>query len=357
MKLKFVEGEKAIVSMPITVKSIDKVNFTLTMVASTQEPDRHNDVIIQSGWDTKNFLKNPAILNSHRYDDVTEIIAKATRTEIIGKGKRSRLEQDWKFAVNENPKAKIIFDLYANGFARASSVGFIPKKFKQNQDGTTDWFTIEEAELLEVSAVSVPANALALAKAKGIDVDTLINKRNDNGEEDDNTAGDDDEVSEDTEISPADGQSPSENGDDSESGQETGDEEAGQAGEDDEDNDDVPDEEAPEVDDKSVMIKCESCKKDIGLCDPEIKALFTKAQCNDCKTAEQSKPRYDRKKAIAEAIKRIDHKERKYIGKAAQIINGLLDNDKEGQELDKKVRSQIRKRKVNQAIRILMKSK
>jgi hypothetical protein len=82
--------------------------------------------------------------------------------------------QTWEFAVDANPKAKIIFDLYAGGFLHASSVGFIPTEFDKQKDGSTDYYTIKQAELLEVSAVSVPANAAAtLAKSIGIDTDEL----------------------------------------------------------------------------------------------------------------------------------------------------------------------------------------
>jgi len=80
--------------------------------------------------------------------------------------------QTWEFAVDANPKAKIIFDLYAGGFLHASSVGFIPTEFDKQKDGSTDYYTIKQAELLEVSAVSVPANAAAtLAKGIGVEMD------------------------------------------------------------------------------------------------------------------------------------------------------------------------------------------
>jgi hypothetical protein len=164
-------GEKAEVHLPIKVKSIDKENFKLHMVASTQDVDRHGDVLIQSGVELENFLLNPVILNSHRYGDIVDVIARAENTEVKGKGKKSRLEMDWIFAVKENPKAQIAFDLYAGKFLNASSVGLIPREFKKNQDGTTDWFTITKWELLETSAVSVPANARALAKQKGIKIE------------------------------------------------------------------------------------------------------------------------------------------------------------------------------------------
>jgi len=172
-------GEKVKVQLPIEVKSINKDTYTLRMIASTQDPDRHGDVVVQSGVQLDNFLANPVILNSHRYNDILDVIARGENVEIKGKGAKSKLEMDWVFAVEQNPKAKIGFDLYAGGFLNASSIGFIPKKFKLNKDGTTDYYTIVEWELLEVSAVSVPANARALAKAKGIEVDEFEEEEDD----------------------------------------------------------------------------------------------------------------------------------------------------------------------------------
>jgi len=167
-------GKKSLTSIPVEIKDINKEKYTLTMIASSQDVDRHGDTILQDGWDLKHFKKNPVILNSHNYNDATEVIARATKTWIEGKGKKSKMLQTWEFAVDANPKAKIIFDLYAGGFLHASSVGFIPTEFDKQKDGSTDYYTIKSAELLEVSAVSVPANAAAtLAKSIGIDTDEL----------------------------------------------------------------------------------------------------------------------------------------------------------------------------------------
>ena len=175
------------------------------------------------------FKKNPVILNSRNYGDAAEVIGKASNVKVEAK----KLQGKITFAVNENPKAKVIFDLYAGGFLNAFSVGFIPTKFKQNKDGSTDWYTIEEAELLEVSAVSVPANARALAKAKGIDIDML--KSNDDEHEPTNDdeggaekpEGDADPLPKYGEVPPADGEPSAKDGDDSESESDEGDEEAG----------------------------------------------------------------------------------------------------------------------------------
>lgn len=143
------------------IKTIDE-EYTIEGVFSTANTDRHGDIVMQN-WDLKSFIQNPVILNSHNYDDVAEIVGKMVD---IGLNPDSQLSGKIKFAVNENPKAKIIYELYKNGFANAFSVGFIPKDFGNNGEITL-------SELLEVSVVSVPANAMALAKAKGIDISLL----------------------------------------------------------------------------------------------------------------------------------------------------------------------------------------
>lgn len=149
--------------LKIHQKSVDRDTATLDAIFSTADEDRHGDVVEQN-WDLINYKRNPVILNSHNYGDATEVIGRAEDVAVID----GKLQGKIIFAVDANPKAKIIFDLYADGFLNAFSVGFMAKKFD-------DTGRILESELLEVSAVSVPANARALAKQKGIDVDALNN--------------------------------------------------------------------------------------------------------------------------------------------------------------------------------------
>lgn len=153
--------KKQYAKIPVQVKGVDKENATLQAVFSTDDQDRHRDIVKQN-FDLKQFKKNPVLINSHNYSDATEVIGTIKPINV----KEGKLQGKIKFAVMENPKAKIIFDLYAGGFLNAFSIGFIP--LEVGDDGS-----IEKSELLEVSAVSVPANAMALAKSKGIEVDGL----------------------------------------------------------------------------------------------------------------------------------------------------------------------------------------
>lgn len=335
-------GEKVYASIPVKVKAIDKENKRLTMVASTQDKDRHGDTILQDGWDLVPFQKNPVILNSHNYHDATEVIARAENIRVEGKGKKAKLVMDWVFAVDENPKAKVIFDLYAGGFLHASSVGFIPRKFAEDEDGNRDWFVIEEAELLEVSAVSVPANAMALAKQKGIDIDLLNHKKEQYDDEDDD---DGDEPEDGDEPKPKDDDEIRENNENEEDDGEksAGDCDCGKGKPKENDDEDDEDEQAAGDEDSDEDGESEAEEQDI--------------EVDDEQEPEAAPKKLSYKQRIVKAIKRIETREEKYLRKVLVVLNSLASDHENTKNLGKKTQNQIRKRKVNQAIRMLNKIK
>ena len=310
MRNKFVEGQKAYMQMPVTVKGIDKELGTLEAIFSTQDTDRHGDVVLQNGWDISNYKKNPVILNSHNYGDAADVIGKASNVRV----EKNKLQGTITFAVNENPKAKVIFDLYAGGFLNAFSVGFIPKKFKENKDGTRDWSTIVESELLEVSAVSVPANARALAKSKGIDVDALDLKDLDNDEEDE-------EINEDNETETDDGQTDATDDNDSEDG----------SGE--EDAEDIDNPGNQEDEGQSEETEDENTEGDEGV-----------------KPEEPVKASYSEK--VAKSVNRIITERDEKIKSVIKSLKKLVDGD-----IPAVSKEEMRKRQINKAIRMLVDSK
>src|SRR4051812_8170415 len=103
----------------ILEKQVDVEAATINAIFSTEDKDRHGDIVLQN-WELDNFKKNPVILNSHNYDDAQEVIGKALDIWVNNGKLQGRIQ----FAVNENPKAKVIFDLYAGGYLNAFSVGF-----------------------------------------------------------------------------------------------------------------------------------------------------------------------------------------------------------------------------------------
>lgn len=147
------------------IKDINVAEKTLTALVSTAGQDRMDDVLEPKGADLKNFNKNPVVLWAHDYQSPP--IAKALWTRKKEEGVLSKM----KFANTEF--AQEIFELYKEGFMNAFSVGFIPKQSEPvdpEKTGFYDGKRFTKWEMLEYSAVPVPANpeALALAVSKGI---------------------------------------------------------------------------------------------------------------------------------------------------------------------------------------------
>jgi len=67
------------------------------------------------------------------------------------------------FATDANPMARIAYNLYKGKFLTAVSVGFIPLRWEDGTEKTGYTRKYLEQELLEVSAVAIPANPNALA--------------------------------------------------------------------------------------------------------------------------------------------------------------------------------------------------
>ena len=153
--------------------TVDPANSDLlTMVASDATLDRYREVIDAAGWDLTNYLRNPVIQNSHQTEDILHTIGRAERTWVEG----GKLMQVWKFASAANPVAKVARDLYAGGFLNASSVGFLPKLWENGGTGAAYDRKFTQQELIEVSAVAIPANPSALAlgvKSGAVDVADL----------------------------------------------------------------------------------------------------------------------------------------------------------------------------------------
>jgi len=131
----------------------------LDFVSSDETLDRYNEIIIASGWQLANYQQNPVFQNSHQYGDIIFTLGKAITTEVRG----STLFQRIQFATEANPIAKIAYGLYRGKFLNAVSVGFAPLRWENGTEKTAYRRKYLEQELLEVSAVGIPANPNALA--------------------------------------------------------------------------------------------------------------------------------------------------------------------------------------------------
>ena len=131
----------------------------VTFVLSTDDVDRHGDVVSADGWRVEAYLQNPVLLWAHDY-----------RHPAIGRAasvwsEPHRLLAKMEFAPGAF--AQEVATLYASGFQRGVSVGFRPIRWEERRDARTGGFLglrYLEQELLEVSAVPVPANRSALRR-------------------------------------------------------------------------------------------------------------------------------------------------------------------------------------------------
>jgi HK97 family phage prohead protease len=146
--------------LTVTAKAEDNAPV-IEFTASDETLDRYDEVIEAKGWDLKNYQRNPVFQNSHKYGDIVFTLGKSLVTEVRGTALVQRIE----FAVDINPVAKLAYDLYRGGFLNAVSVGFIPLEWQDGGGANKFARKFLKQELLELSAVSIPANPNALQNA------------------------------------------------------------------------------------------------------------------------------------------------------------------------------------------------
>jgi uncharacterized protein len=137
----------------------------LDFIASDETVDRYGEVILASGWELERYRHNPVFQNCHQYGDVVFTLGRALATEVRQTGGRPFLYQRIRFAVEANPMAKIAHALYRGKYLNAVSVGFVPLEWQEGAEAHPASRKYLRQELLEVSAVSIPANPNALALA------------------------------------------------------------------------------------------------------------------------------------------------------------------------------------------------
>jgi HK97 family phage prohead protease len=152
-------------------KAAEGDNRTLLVKISTSSPDRDGDIVVPEGGELKHFKKNPVVLFGHNYSQPP--IAKAEKLSIGDKDITARVVFPEKGLY---PFADTVYDLYKAGIMSAWSIGFIPKE-STHLDPERPWGPqrFEKWEMLEFSAVPVPANpeALTIARSHGLDDKTI----------------------------------------------------------------------------------------------------------------------------------------------------------------------------------------
>ena len=152
-----------IFNLTSTFKALDEDDGSVHIcgMASTHDEDRANDVIMAEAWTKgglRNFEKNPIILFNHDYN---KPIGRATGLKVTDNG----LELKAKISKSAPDS---VAQLVKEGILGAFSVGFRVKDADYLAE--TDGLKIKDAELFEVSVVSVPCNqAATFSLAKSFD--------------------------------------------------------------------------------------------------------------------------------------------------------------------------------------------
>lgn len=142
------------------VKSVTDDGRLLGVIGSTAAVDRYDEIIDQNSWDLEHYKKNPVILWAHNlsFGEDRPPIGRADKVEVVD----GELVFDIQFDLKDTFAADI-FRKYKEKFLNAFSVGFIPHAFGEDDDGH---LILMKNELLELSAVPVPANPEALQALK-----------------------------------------------------------------------------------------------------------------------------------------------------------------------------------------------
>lgn len=162
-------GDRGYAALSSTVKSIDTKRHAVHAVMASDKEDRYGEVIDVAGFadHLETFRSNPQLLYGH---DHNINIGEWRNVQIKG-----RTLEGWAFFDDGDEFAMKIFGKYQRKFLRAFSVGFIALNHVMENVGSGKnkrhrrRFT--EAELLECSACTVPANPEALSKAFGVQMD------------------------------------------------------------------------------------------------------------------------------------------------------------------------------------------
>jgi hypothetical protein len=155
----------------------------LDFIASDETLDRCDEIISADGWRLESYRRNPVFQNAHQYGDIIFTLGRALITEVrtwssstlsslarhsgaTAAPPSTYLFQRIQFATEANPMARIAYALYKGKFLNAVSVGFIPQRWEDGSPSSASSPSFRrrylEQELLEVSAVGIPANPNAL---------------------------------------------------------------------------------------------------------------------------------------------------------------------------------------------------
>jgi len=145
-------------------------------VFSDDSVDSYGDTIEAKGWIWDRSGAGTVALFGHDPSKVENIIGRAHNIRVEG----NQLIGEIHFAEKDvNPQADVVYQLVKGGYLNSVSVGFQPIEWTLAKDKSRPGgIDFKKQKLLEISVVGIPANenAVAQARAAGIDVDSVIRR-------------------------------------------------------------------------------------------------------------------------------------------------------------------------------------
>ena len=163
--MKLEKGQTSKKDISVSTEDIGERSVLFTL--SKEVVDRDGDILRASGVDFSNYMKNPVFLSFHNSREFP--LGKVTKFWVEGNEVKAivyfpTIEELSTDPNNASEKAKLVdftYHCYKTGMLNAVSVGFIPIEWIESENG----YDILKWELLEFSAVAVPANQDAIAQA------------------------------------------------------------------------------------------------------------------------------------------------------------------------------------------------
>lgn len=163
--MKLEKGQTTKKDLPIETKDLGERSVQFTI--SKEVVDRDGDILRAGGVDFTNYMKNPVFLSFHNSREFP--LGKVTKFWVEGNAVKAivyfpTIEELSTDPAQASEKAKLVdftYHCYKTGMLNAVSVGFIPIEWTESENG----YDIIKWELLEFSAVAVPANQDAIAEA------------------------------------------------------------------------------------------------------------------------------------------------------------------------------------------------
>ena len=147
------------------------------VVASAPTPDRYND-IVEPSWNLKRFMANPVVPFAHDY--TRPPVGRVRNLEVVNGLLMASIEWD---DSPSNPLGQTVASQFRRGFMNAVSVGFAPGEvvpratLPEDSPYRADTGNLyRQPELLEISAVPIPAHqdALAIRSHQGAELKHIV---------------------------------------------------------------------------------------------------------------------------------------------------------------------------------------